>query len=254
MLLLQRVDSLEPESCAADTAAQLDHQGAMAFEGFADRDAKFFRLLSKHQDRAWFAAHKDEFETGWNAPMKALLADVHAAIDSSYRYADLDEPKVFRIYRDVRFSKDKAPYKTHVAGVLPVRRRSKMTEVPMALYVHVGQPESFAAAGHYMMDAHALRGFQRAVADSAKGKELVRLLAALEKKGFSVDSYDTYKRVPKGFDPAHPRAEHLRRKGLTVGFPKLPAGILVSSKLGSWLAGHAKTAAPLVEWLVYATA
>lgn len=226
----------------------------MAFEGFADKEAKFFRALAKHQDRQWFLAHKDAFEAGWHAPMKELLGAVHTAIDSAYRYAELDEPKIFRIYRDVRFSKDKAPYKTHIGGLLPIRRSTKMTDVPIALYVHVGQPECFAAAGHYMMDTHALKGFQRAVADAAKGRELIRILSGLEKKGFSVESYDAYKRVPKGFDPAHPRAEHLKRKGLTVTFPKLTPSLLVSSKLVGWLAGHAKTAAPLVEWLVYATA
>lgn len=226
----------------------------MAFEGFRDQDAKFFRALKKHQDKTWFTEHKTEFETGWHTPMKELLGSVREAIDSAYRYCDLDEPKIFRIYRDVRFSKDKSPYKTHIGGVLPTRRSGKMTEVPMALYMHVGEPHCFAAAGHYMMDAPAMGKFRRAVADDAKGKELVRILAGLEKKGFSIDSHDTYRRVPKGFDPEHPRAEHLKRKGLTVGFPAIPKGMLVSPKLVGWVATHAKAAAPLVEWLVFATA
>ncbi len=59
--------------------------------------------------------------------------------------------------------------------------------------------------------------------------------------------------MPKGYDPEHPRAEHLKRKGLTVGFPTLPRGILAQKKLVAWLAGNVKTAAPLVEWLVLAT-
>ena len=109
----------------------------MSFQGFADKDAKFFRTLAKNQTRAWFQAHKDEFENGYNHPMKALLSDVHDAIDSSFPHVDLEEPRVFRIYRDVRFSKDKSPYKTHVGGVIPVKRTAKMTEVPIALYFHV---------------------------------------------------------------------------------------------------------------------
>jgi uncharacterized protein (DUF2461 family) len=117
----------------------------------------------------------------------------------------------------------------------------------------VGQPHSFGAAGHYMMDSHALVGFRKAVADEKRGAELDKLLRALVKKGYSVDSHDTYKRVPKGYDAAHPRAEHLKRKGLTVGFPALPKGLLTSPKLGAWLVSHAKAATPLVEWLVLAT-
>jgi uncharacterized protein (TIGR02453 family) len=225
----------------------------MAFQGFADANAKFFRALSENQSREWFQAHKAEFEEGYHGPMKELLAEVAAGVDASYRHCDLDAPKVFRIFRDVRFSKDKSPYKTHVGGFIPTRRTGKATEVPMALYVHVGQPKSFAAAGHYMMSSEQLLKYRKAVADDKRGRELVKLLAALEKKGFSIASYETYQRVPKGHDAEHPRAEHLKRKGLTVGFPPLPRGVLASKKLVPWLVGHAKATAPLVEWLVFAT-
>jgi len=224
----------------------------MSFQGFAEANAKFFQLLAKHQDRAWFQAHKAEFEAGWQAPMKELLAEVRAGIDRAYRHCDLDEPKLFRIFRDVRFSKDKSPYKTHVGGLIPISRRGNVTEVPIALYVHVGQPNSFAAAGQYMMDPRSLERYRAAVADE-RGKELVKLLAALTKKGFLVRSHDSYKRMPKGYDAEHPRAEHLLRKGLTVSFPDFPKGILTSPKFGSWLVGQAKLAAPLVEWLTFAT-
>jgi uncharacterized protein (TIGR02453 family) len=185
--------------------------------------------------------------------MKELLDAVRDGVDSAFEHTDLDTPKLFRIYRDVRFSKDKSPYKTHVGGVIPTKRRGKITEVPMALYFHVGQPESFGASGHYMMDAPTLARFRKAVADDKQGKELEKLLGALKKKGYQVDSHDTYKRVPAGFDPDHPRAEHLKRKGLTVSFPAIPKGLLASPKLLPWIVTQVKTAAPLVEWLVFAT-
>jgi uncharacterized protein (TIGR02453 family) len=225
----------------------------MPFVGFADPNAKFFRLLSKNQDRAWFQAHKAEFETGWQSPMKELLSEVRAGIDRAYQHCDLGEPKLFRLFRDVRFSKDKSPYKTHVAGVIPVSRKGNVTEVPMALYLHVGEPRSFAAAGQYKMDPRSLERYRAAVADDKRGKELKRVLASLTRKGFVVRSHDAYKRMPKGYDPDHPLAEHLLRKGLTVGFPDLLQGILTSPRLGAWIVTQAKLAAPLVEWLVFAT-
>ncbi|MGC4090210.1 MAG: DUF2461 family protein [Polyangiaceae bacterium] len=104
-----------------------------------------------------------------------------------------------------------------------------------------------------MMDPRSMAGFRNAVADDKRGKELLKILRALEKKGFEVHSYDSYKRVPKGFDPEHPRADYLKRKGLTVGFPPFPKGILASPKLAPWLVTHAKLVAPFVEWLVFAT-
>jgi uncharacterized protein (TIGR02453 family) len=224
------------------------------FAGFADADGKFFKALAKKNERAFFQARKAEFEEGWNAPMKRLLSEVRDAIDSTYAHVDLDQPKVFRIFRDVRFSKDKSPYKTHIGGFIPLKRAGKkVTDLPMALYFHVGATEIFGAAGHYMMEPDSLAHFRAAIADAKRGKELDKLLASLAKKGFVAESHDSLKRVPKGFEPDHPRAEMLKWKGLTVGFRDLPKGILATPKLVKWLAGECKIAAPLVEWLAFAT-
>jgi uncharacterized protein (TIGR02453 family) len=225
------------------------------FTGFADTEGKFFKALAKKNQRDWFLAHKSEFEEGWNAPMKLLLGEVRAAVDRVYAHVDLDEPKVFRIFRDVRFSKDKSPYKTHIGGYIPLKRSAKTkTDMPMALYFHVGAEESFAAAGHYMMEPESLSRFRAALIDPKKGKDLDKILAALKKKGFEGHAHGALKRVPKGFDPEHPRAEMLKWKGLTVGFPGLPRGILATPKLVKWLGDQCKGAAPLVEWLAFATA
>jgi uncharacterized protein (TIGR02453 family) len=229
------------------------------FEGFPDADAKFFKLLAKKNNREWFQAHKAEYEQGWNAPMKLLLSEVHAAIDGAFPHVDLDEPKVFRIHRDVRFSKDKSPYKTHIGGYIPLKRAGrKATDLPMPLYFHIGadgaKTELFAAAGHYMMEPDSLARFRAAVADPKRGKEIEKLLAGLAKKGFPSHSHGKLQRVPKGFEPDHPRAELLKLKGLTVGFPDIPKKLVTSSKLVIWLTNGCKTAAPLVEWLAFATA
>ncbi|MGO9710511.1 MAG: DUF2461 domain-containing protein [Polyangiaceae bacterium] len=223
------------------------------FEGFADGEGKFFRALAKNQKREWFQAHKGEFEEGWNAPLKALMAELSVAIDGQYPHCDLDDPKVFRIFRDVRFSKDKSPYKTHIGGYLPTKRTGKATNAPAAIYVHVG-PEPFAAAGHYMMEGDDLARYRAAVLDDARGKELVKIIAKLEKKGFSVEARESLVRVPKGIDPEHPRANLLKNKGLIATFPKIPKGLLASPKLVKWLVAGSKDVAPFVEWLVFATA
>jgi uncharacterized protein (TIGR02453 family) len=225
------------------------------FEGFADDGAKFFRALAKNQNREWFHEHKAEFEEGWNTPMKLLLAEVKGSIDATYVHCELGEPKVFRIFRDVRFSKDKSPYKTHIAGIIPVARRGKkVTDLPMALYFHVGAKEIFGAAGHYQMEPDSLSRFRAAVADEARGRELERILASLAKKGFPADKHEGFKRVPKGFAQDHARAELLKRRGLVVEFPALPSALLADARLGKWLAGACKTAGALVEWLTFATA
>ncbi len=224
------------------------------FEGFLD-EGKFWKALGKNQDRDWFMSHKTEFEDGWNQPMKALLHDVQVKIDAAYQHCDLDPPKVFRIFRDVRFSKDKTPYKTHIAGMIPVKRNANVMETPVALYFHVGL-ETAVAAGLYMMDGPVLARYRAAVVDEKRGKELTQILTRLERAGFGTGTmhHDILKKVPKGFDPEHPRAELLKRKGLGVSFPAPPKSLLTSKKLTAWLVEHAKKAVPLVEWLVFATA
>src|SRR5436305_15261786 len=86
------------------------------FEGFADRDGRFFRALARNQRREWFEAHRREYEDGWLAPMKALLAEVRERIDPLFPHHPPAEPQACRIHRAVRFSKDKAPYETHSGG------------------------------------------------------------------------------------------------------------------------------------------
>jgi uncharacterized protein (TIGR02453 family) len=223
------------------------------FEGFADDEGKFFRRLAKNQNRDWFQAHKEEFESGWNRPMELLVAELREAIDGHYPSCDLGEPKVFRIFRDVRFSKDKSPYKTHIGGYVPTKRGGTAPSGPVALYVHMGT-ERFAAAGHYVMEGPDLARYRAAVADDARGKELVKILAKLAKKGIRAQSHGEYKRVPKGFDADHPRAELLKYQGLTATLPAIPKGALTSRKLVDWLVKGSKDLAPLVEWLVFATA
>jgi uncharacterized protein (TIGR02453 family) len=223
------------------------------FEGFADGEGRFFKALAKNQKREWFLAHKDEFERGWNAPMKLLLADVRAKIDRAYPHCDLDAPKTFRIFRDVRFSKDKSPYKTNVSGILSIKRAGTAPSVPAALYLQLGT-ETMAAAGHYVMSPPELARFRAAVADDTRGKALAKLIATLRKKGYATRAPEVLKRVPKGFDPEHARAELLKMKGLIVTFPAIPKKLLTSAKLAPWLVNCAKDAAPLVEWLTFATA
>jgi uncharacterized protein (TIGR02453 family) len=223
------------------------------FAGFADRDGRFFRALAKNQRREWFHAHKDDYERGWLAPMRALLGEVRDRIDSHFPSHPLGEPKVFRIHRDVRFAKDKSPYKTHIGGYIPISGAGDGPAVPSPMYVQVGVGEVFAAAGHYMMPPDQLARFRSAVLDDERGPQLGSLLAELAKRGFVLGSYELLKKVPRGMDAQHARAELLKRKGLVVSFPPLPRELLVSRALVAWLVKHAQHAAPLVEWLAFAT-
>jgi uncharacterized protein (TIGR02453 family) len=233
---------------------------APTFTGFRPEAIQFLADLAENNDRSWFQPRKGEYERLLKEPLEALiaaLAERFAARRIPLRADPAKSP--FRIYRDVRFSKDKSPYKTHIGGYIPLKRAGrKATDLPMPLYFHIGadgaKTELFAAAGHYMMEPDSLARFRAAVADPKRGKEIEKLLAGLAKKGFPSHSHGKLQRVPKGFEPDHPRAELLKLKGLTVGFPDIPKKLVTSSKLVIWLTNGCKTAAPLVEWLAFATA
>ena len=235
---------------ARTTSAKTD--GAARFEGFADAGCTFFKQLAKNQDRDWFAKHKAEFQEGWERPMLSLLREAKTKLDGAYPDCDIAEPKVFRIHRDVRFSADKSPYKTHIGGALYVKIGQKgMTEVPAPLYVQLGT-ESFSGAGHYMMDAAQLAKFRASVVDEEKGGELAKIVAKLEKAGFVMGSHDELKKVPRGFDAEHPRASLLKKKGLVVTFPKLSSPkVIAERKFLDEVVTHAKAVAPLVRWLTF---
>lgn len=222
------------------------------FEGFADPSCKFWKELAKHNDKAWYDAHKAEHKAEWEAPMRALLTELKGKLDASYPDCDLGEPKLFRIHRDVRFSKDKSPYKTNVSGCLFVQAGpSKATETPAPLYLQVGT-EIMAGAGLYKMDPTQLQKYRAAVLDDAKGKELASLVSKLEKAGYTAESAETLKNVPRGIDPEHPRAALLRRKGLVMMFPAFDKKLLGSRELTKVLLDGGKKVAPLVRWLTYA--
>ena len=218
------------------------------FEGFADGEARFFRALARHQRRDWFEAHRRDYETGWLQPMKALLAEVRERLEGVFPLRPLGV-KVFRIHRDVRFSKDKSPYKTHIGGYVATESERAGPSATAVLYVHIGANELYIASGQYMMDAPQLARFRAAVLDDRAGGALAAILGKLTRAGFAVRSHDVLQRVPRGIDPDHPRADLLRRKGLNVAFPDPPRALLVRPTLVDWLVKNTKRTAPLVEWL-----
>lgn len=225
----------------------------MAFSGFKDARKTFFTELAKNPSREWFQANKERYETEWAAPMLALLTDVAARIDAAYPYTELLPPKVFRIYRDVRFSKDKTPYKTNISGIISVKGAGGMMANPAAIYIQIGLgAETFAAAGHYQMPPDRLLKFRKAIVDPMRGKDVANILKKLEKAGFEIDASESLKKVPRGFEPTHPLAQVLKMKGLVARFPKLPD--IASPNFATFLVKACKQVEPLVTWTTRAGA
>lgn len=232
-------------------AAKSKLAGAGAFTGFPKGGGRFFHELALEQSRDWFHAHKHEYEALWQQPMQALLETLHARLSRVYGPTPLAAPKLFRIQRDVRFSKDKSPYKTNIAGLIPLATSSASTptEAPAALYLHLGL-EQLAAAGAYVLDGPALARYRAAVAEERTGQRLVEIVESLESTGLTLGAHATLARIPRGFDADHPRARLLRQKGLIALFPPIPANKVASPELVDVLVKHATRVRPLLEWLL----
>lgn len=215
------------------------------FQGFDRTAPAFFAELAVEMNKGWFERNKQRYLDQWVTPMTELLAEVGAKLKKPYGKLALGKPKLFRIYRDTRFSKDKTPYKTHVAAVLPFAKELS----GMPLYIHVGLEEEYLGAGTYFFEDNRLVAWRKLVAADKSGKPLAALVTKLRKAGYSVGGHDDYKKVPKGFDPDHARGEFLKMRGLTAGFPTMPKGMLHERALVDWVAGHAAKVAPLVTWL-----
>jgi uncharacterized protein (TIGR02453 family) len=176
------------------------------FTGFPPAAFAFYAELERegNNDRGWFDEHRATYERAIRLPMEELLE--RAAGDGFG-----EDGKVFRPNRDVRFSKDKRPYKTHCGAVIGFRSGTARAGV----YVQVAAEGLHAATGYWQLSRDQLDRFRRAVADARTGGALSRLVLAARDAGFEVGGSEL-KRAPQGYDPDHPRIELLRHKRLTL--------------------------------------
>ncbi len=170
------------------------------FQGFPVAALDFYDDLEIDNTKSFWEAHKTLYEEGVKKPMLALTA----ALEPEFGTA-----KVFRPYRDVRFAKDKTPYKNHQGAYVAVAPAT-------GWYVEVSARGVRTGAGFYEATSGRLAAFRDAIVDDKSGKALIRILAKLEKAGFEVGG-ETLKTSPRGYDAEHPRIELLRHKSLTVG-------------------------------------
>lgn len=215
----------------------------MAFGGFPKGGPAFFAQLAARQDREWFKAHKAEYLRLWEAPMKALFEALRARLKA--RFPKVGPPKHLRLYRDVRFSKDKSPFNTAISAVLPLYGGGPMTG--SGLYAELGT-SCFVAAGRWMIDGAELARYREAVA-GAGGARFAKGVEQAKRGGYQVMAHQALKRVPPPYDAGHPRAELLKLKGFALAFPKLPGAALADGELVGRLVEQTRAIAPLLGWV-----
>lgn len=199
----------------------------MTFTGFGDGAVEFYDGLEVDNSKAYWTDQREIYETHVRGPMQALLAELEPEFGAG---------KIFRPYRDVRFSSDKTPYKTHCGA----------TAGPY--YVQVGADGLMAAGGHYMMAADQIARFRAAVDDDRRGADLEKRLATVRADGITIGG-EQLKTRPRGTDPDHPRLELLRHKAIYGWRSWPPDDTLHDAGTVARVAGVWRSLRPLTEWL-----
>jgi uncharacterized protein (TIGR02453 family) len=180
----------------------------MTFEGFPDEGLVFYEGLEADNTKTYWTRHKAVYDTHVRAPLQALLDELAP---------EFGEAKVFRPYRDVRFSNDKTPYKTHQGAVINPDGRGAG-----AWYVQISADGLYVAGGAWRLESDQVDRFRRAVADDVQGSRLQREIDRLTGAGFRVGG-ERLSRVPSGYAADGPRVELLKHKALHASLHWEPA-------------------------------
>lgn len=213
---------------------------------FTAKTLSFLRALKRNNDRAWFHAHREDYETHVRAPMLAVV-EALAKDFAAFAPEMLADPKVslFRPWRDTRFSEDKTPLKTNVAASFPNRVLGRMRGA--GLYFEVEPRWVWIGGGIYAPDTSQLQALREHIA--AEHRELDAILAAPSfKRHAGTLKGDRLTRVPRGFDKDHPAANYLMQKQF-LGFREEPGAFAVRPDFYKELRATFKALVPLCRFL-----
>jgi uncharacterized protein (TIGR02453 family) len=201
----------------------------MSFAGWPGAAIEFFEDLEEDNTKSFWQAHIETYEVSVKRPMEELLVELEPEFGAG---------RMFRPYRDVRFSKDKSPYKTNIAAA-----------VGPSGYVTVSPEGLGVGAGMHMMAPDQLERYRKAVDADRSGTALELIVEAVKAKGYSCGPSDPLKTAPKGYPKDHPRIELLKGKGITVWKLWAPANWLGTKKAKERVVDVLRASAPLNDWL-----
>jgi uncharacterized protein (TIGR02453 family) len=204
-----------------------------AFEGWPAEAFEFYVGLEADNSKSYWQAQRDTYERAVKEPFLRLGDEVAREFGLLH---------VFRPYRDVRFSRNKSPYKTAAAAV---------TEGPggAGYYVQLSSEGLLVASGYYILASDQLERWRKAIDDTRTGARLVREIDRVRAVGYDIAAHDSLKSAPRGYPKDHPRIELLRNKGLTVGRSFVPARWMHTRAAYDRIVGVWRDAAPVNRWL-----
>ncbi|GAY14310.1 TIGR02453 family protein [Mycobacterium sp. shizuoka-1] len=206
----------------------MSHNVGMAFRGWPIEAVEFYEGLEADNSKVYWTRHKAVYDGQVKAPMQELLAELADEFGAG---------TLFRPHRDVRFSADKAPYKTNCAARLG------------SGYVSFSADGLSVGSGLYMPEPAALARYRAAVDAPKSGAELAAIVAALHADGYDTMAHEILKTAPRGFPKDHPRIDLLRHKGIAM-MKTWPVGAwLGTAKAKDRVVTALRAGTPLRDWL-----
>jgi uncharacterized protein (TIGR02453 family) len=203
----------------------------MTFRGIPDEAFAFYEGLAADNSKTYWTAHKQTYEEAVRAPFAELLGGLEP---------EFGQGQAFRPYRDVRFSKDKSPYKDHQGGFVE-------TADAVGYYVQVSAGGLMVAGGWYAPQGPQVARYRELVEGPA-GAELEVVVGRLARGGFEIGG-DRMKTQPRGVDPAHPRIELLRHRALVASRSWEPEAWVHTARALDRVRRSWRALRPMVDWL-----
>lgn len=222
------------------------------FRGFSPAALGFFTGLARHNDRDWFASTRVVHDQEVRRPLEALIEEMDARLGLLAPEL-VGDPKrsVFRLYRDIRFSRDKSPFKTHAACWFYHRDAGRIVGQGdtggAGFYFHLEPGASLVAGGIWMPPAAGLRRIREGLAEDPEGFAATLRVRGFRKRFGGLSGESMLKRMPRGYAPDHPAADWLRYRSFTVSRP-LGEEVLARS-LPDVLERDFRMMLPMVRWL-----
>jgi uncharacterized protein (TIGR02453 family) len=201
---------------------------AEPFTGFPRESIQFFKQLAANNNRDWFLTHKEIYERTCRAPMQALVAELEPRFGPS---------KISRINRDIRFSRDRAPYKTYIAAGVGGH------------YISLSADGLYVGAGLYRPEPALLQRFRAAIDDEKTGPQLETIVNSLRRKQYEVASHETLSSAPRDYALDHPRIDLLQMKDIFAGRLFAPAAWLSTARARERIERVMTDTGAFVGWL-----
>jgi uncharacterized protein (TIGR02453 family) len=220
------------------------------FTGFPKETRAFLEGIAAHNEKTWFDAHRDLYEAGYVAPARAFVEEIGPRL-RKFAPETQFEPKINgsigRVNRDIRFSKDKRPYKDHL-DIFFWQGEKKSWDIP-GFWFSLSATNVYVGSGLYMFDKDMLQSFRDSLVHPRSGKALVSTIAGIRKKGGYIFGSKTRTLPPRGYEVPEDRAEYLLFEGLHSGI-ELPAEISTQPDFVDVCLRHFKATWPISQWIL----